>query len=465
MALSKIPFIQGEAENSRFPINVFFQKEYKNGRDAMKGTPGLTARVESMISGEVRGLSTSNDGSALYAVVGDKVYIVNKNWVATAATKSLKTFEGPVYINHGLTQSMISDGLFGYEITRSGNTPTVVDITSPGFGTPKSQTFQDAYYIISWDGEFYFQISSPDDCSSWAAIDVKSVEGKADPIKGIISNHRQLLVLCSYTGEVYYNSGDSVFPFERYPDVFIENGLGATHSLINIDNSVMYLDDNFFIRRMEGFTPKIVSSFKLSKEIKDLSTKEDAISYTYHRDGSIFYVLTFPSSDRTYVINVGTGHVHRWSSGLDGGRHKSNCHAFFNGMNIVGDYSNGKLYSLEDDVYTDDGDTIKWVYTSPQYYESGNLISFRELQVLFESGVGIQSGQGSDPKVMLRYSNDDMHTWEDVPWADLGKIGKYRNMVRWTQLGTSDIRHFEISGTDPVERTFMQGNLDFQIND
>jgi hypothetical protein len=459
----KIPFIPTETPLGEFPINLYMQAEYKNGKNAMVGTPGLTARVSSMNVAPVRGMLTDKNRDFLYAVVGNTVYLIDKNWTATAASTTLDTTTGFVYMAHNLTQVMITDGTAGYIVTRSGLTPTVTKVTDTDMVTPSFLTMQDNYFIIGQKDSFNFQISAISDGTSWTATDLGTAEGNPDNITAGISDHRQLILFGPKSGEIFYNSGDSTFPFERFPDAFIENGIGAPKSLTQVDNSVFYLDQDFLVRRLNGFTPVVVSPTRLNQKIQALSKKDDAICFSYERLGNIFYVMTFPTANKTYVLNVGTGFVHQWAYGVNQDRHRANCYAHFNDKDLVGDHSNGKIYSLEDDVYTDDSATIKWTYTSPTYNANGMNIFFRELQIDFETGVGLTSGQGSDPQVMMRYSDDELKTWSNETWLPLGKKGKYKDQVVWRRIGTSPKRAFEMSGTDPVKRVFMEAYSDIEV--
>jgi hypothetical protein len=67
--------------------------------------------------------------------------------------------------------------------------------------------------------------------------------------------------------------------------------------------------------------------------------------------------------------------------------------------------------------------------------------------------------QGSDPQVMLRWSDDAGHTWSNEHWKSMGKIGRYGFRTIWRRLGaTMKIRDrvYEVSGTDPV-RVYIMG--------
>jgi len=84
------------------------------------------------------------------------------------------------------------------------------------------------------------------------------------------------------------------------------------------------------------------------------------------------------------------------------------------------------------------------------------------MQLDCETGVGLNDGQGSDPQVMLRWSDDGGHTWSNEHWVSIGKIGQYGKRAIWRRLGmTLKLRDrvYEISGTDPVKIDIMGAEL------
>ena len=136
-------------------------------------------------------------------------------------------------------------------------------------------------------------------------------------------------------------------------------------------------------------------------------------------------------------------------------RHRGQCQMNFNNQTIVGDFENGNIYAMDLDVYADNGSIQKWVRSwRPIPPNQNNLkrTAQHTLQLTCESGVGLNLGQGEDPQIMLRWSDDGGHTWSNEFWISMGKIGEYGRRAIWRRLGmTTKLRDriYEISGTDP----------------
>ena len=449
----RIPIISGESPEGRFPINIFFMPAGFNGRDQMSGTPGLIEYCDTGIGSEVRG-AIRFSVTVSYWVVGNTVVKVEQNGVKTNLAATLDSSSGHVWMEKNYTQVMIVDGANGYVIAGD----VVTKITDVDFPTPSSLTYQDGYGIVTKKDTDDFYISALYDFTSWNALDFAAAEGAPDVSRATFMEHRELWNFGDDSTEIFYNSGDADFPFERAPGGFIELGIGAKASPAKIDNSVFWLASDFTIRRAaEGYLPVVISPPQLNKIIGAYTVKSDAQAYTFpDHQGNSFYVLTFPTEGVTWAYNAASRFWHQWAGGVSQARHRSNCFVFFDGYLLVGDYSNGKIYRLDYNAYTDDGTVIKWTRTTPAIFGNNReRIFFPYLEVEFKVGVGLTTGQGSDPQVMMRYSDTGMKTWSSEKWRSIGKIGEYTTRVRWSKLGSARNRIFEISGTDPVERAIV----------
>ena len=143
-------------------------------------------------------------------------------------------------------------------------------------------------------------------------------------------------------------------------------------------------------------------------------------------------------------------------------RHRSNCQCNFQGNIIVGDYANGNIYTFELNVFEDNGIAQRWLRSwraLPTGQNNLKRTANHSLQLECETGVGLNTGQGSDPQAMLRWSDDGGHTWSNEHWASMGKIGATGTRVMWRRLGmTLKLRDrvYELSGSDPV-RIYLTG--------
>jgi Neuraminidase (sialidase) len=124
----------------------------------------------------------------------------------------------------------------------------------------------------------------------------------------------------------------------------------------------------------------------------------------------------------------------------------------FNGKTYVSDYSNGNLYYYSDNSYTDAGQPIKRQLTTRHIRDGGNELRISTVFLEMETGVGLISGQGSDPKISMEKSKDNGRTWGIPRVTSFGKMGQYQTpRAIWNRCGSAKDFVFRFTMTDPVD--------------
>jgi hypothetical protein len=452
--MGKIPFIADNYRN-RIPINWYPAKDDEKGV-ILWGTPGLQHKVTLLENKPVRGLREV-DG-VLYAVAGGRLYSITSEYVATdrGVVGGLLTTAGVIMEDNGTQLLIVIPGGGGYLYTIATATLSAVSF---GF-IPSSLAYQDGYFIASEYGTGKFYISGSYDGSTWDPLDYAVPEGAPDNLVRVLSDHRELWLFGNTSTEVWYNSGDTDFPFTRNQAGFVEMGCSAVLSAAKMDNSVVWLSNLGQLVRADGYVPKIISTRKLEREWQGYATISDAEGFAYLFEGHWFYHLVFPSAHKVWVYDAATGAWHERQSYLDTTvRHRGSCHALFGREHVVGDYQNGALYAMRSDVYLDNSQTITRVLETSTVSADGKMLFFPGLQIEFQAGYADQEGQGSDPQAMLQWSDDGGQNWSNEYWASIGKAGEYSRRSVWRRLGKSRDRVFRLTITDPVKANIVGWNL------
>jgi hypothetical protein len=68
-----------------------------------------------------------------------------------------------------------------------------------------------------------------------------------------------------------------------------------------------------------------------------------------------------------------------------------------------------------------------------------------------EAGIGLVTGQGSSPTVMLQISRDGGHTYGAEIWRSMGAIGLYKLRAVWNSLGRARDWTMKFRITDPIK--------------
>lgn len=463
----RIPFV-GPAYETRSPnqsaqrlINWYVEATEQGGKTeyTLYPTPGLRLAVK-IGSGPIRGAVEVNGGH-VYVVSGSEVFRVSPGFT-TAKAGSIGTSSGVVGMAYNGDQVIIVDGQRGYIVDVAKNElKPITDVDFPS--TVTWAQYLDRYFVVGGDGSGRFYISDIADGKSWVGTEYANAEGDPDPLIAGIVNHRELILMGTNSFEIWVNTGNTTFPIERTGNAFGETGCAAVATLCKMKGELLWLgkdrSGDGVVWRMDGYSPVRVSTHALEWEIRQYSRIDDAVAYTYQMGGSAWYVLHFPSADRTWVYNINGNYWHEWlafdaTTGLFH-RHRSNCHFMLGRDHVVGDWQTGDLFILDPHIYTDNGHTIRRVRST--YAEDADLkrVFYSSLQIDLQAGVGLVDGQGSEPRLMLRWSNDGGHTWSNTRTATMGKLGQYGARCIWNRLGNGRARVWEISVTDPVNAVVL----------
>jgi hypothetical protein len=434
-------------------------------------TPGLSLLL-TIGAGPIRGLYTAST-EELFAVSGTKFYRISSAWVATELG-TLGSASGPVSIADNGNHVVIVDGSATLYVWNMDTSAFSTKTSADDYLGANQVTFQDGYFVFNKpdSGQFYISVLHVPGVTldvTFDGADISSSEGSPDNIKGLISDHRDLWLFNDKTTEVFFNSGNADFPFERIQGAFIEHGCAARFSVAKMNNAVFWLgqDDKGLgiVYMAKSYDPQRISTHAVENAIRQYENISDAVAYTYQEEGHTFYALNFPTANTTWVFDSSTSLWHERVYTVDGQfqRHRAENHALAFETHVVGDYENGKIYELSSSVYSDNGQAISRQRIAPHVSAGMKRVFYNSFQLDIETGVGLDgTTQGTDPQAMMDFSDDGGHSWSNEKWVSFGKLGNRHKRARWTRLGASRDRVFRLTITDPVKVTMLGAELEIE---
>lgn len=464
--MAKIELVGGAYEarsiiaNAQRCLNLYPEK---NPADAAAQythypTPGLTTLAQG-ITAPVRGLYTASNDK-LYTVIGPNVYLVAADWTLTLLGVIAAGANGPVRM-HDNSQFLVlvDNSAFGYTIDLATN--AFAGITDPAFYGATHVDYLDSYMLFNRPDtkQFYSTLSN---VLTFDPLYFAQKTSSPDKLVALGVKNREIWLVGRQTTEVWYNVGGTSFPFAIVPGTKVETGCVAPYSLAKDSASMYWLSQNergqAVIIRTQGYEPQKVSTFALEAEWERYSRIDDAIGFCYQSGGHLFYVLTFPTADKTWVFDAveGLWHERGWMD--DDGflhRHRANCHAFAYGTHVVGDFENGKLYRLDNNVYTDDGQPILRLRSFPHLGSEGKRIVYNQFIADMEVGTPPVTATLA-PLVNLRWSDTRGASWSEMVQQSIGNTGKFLTVLQWRRLGIARDRVFELSWSFPY-KTALNG--------
>lgn len=390
----------------------------------------------------------------MYAVHKDKLYSIAPNGSYTSIG-TLQTRAGRVSITDNGLQLLIVDGTYGY--IYNVLTAVFTQITSIEFTAGDTCTYINSRFIVQNANSGQFCISAQYDGLTWNGLDFATAEADPDLLVRVFADSGLLMLFGERTIEPWGDSGALDFPFSRIGSGAIEWGLAARWSLCKFMDSLIFLRKNRLgqvqVCIHQGGAAQAVSTPEIDATFGKYAITSDATAFAYMLGGHPFYQINFPSAGVSWLFDCQS---RSWSQLTSGeGRHRAELHTQFLEKTYVGDYENGKIYRLDESVYTDDGEPIRRKFIS-RHLASGDHTTIASMWLEMESGMGDQIGQGVDPQIMMRISKDGGKTWGAEHWRPFGKVGEYLKRAVWNRLGRARDWTFEFTITDPVKTVITQ---------
>ena len=461
--------------------------------------PGLLPVGTPPVVAPVRAVYRASNGNG-YTVIGSGVYAISPTWVLTLLGNVTAGRTNPVsLIDNGLDIMIVDGSPFGWAINMTNN--AFRQLTDPTFNGADKVDYIDTFIVYNIMGTNLFASTLSFTQGTGAggsiifdpnALNFAGKAGYPDFIQSLVVNRREIVLIGTLKSEVWYDAGLATFPFAALPGAFYEHGMVAKYSAAGMDISVFWLGQDLqgdgIVYRARGYNCNRISNFALEYQIRKMSRTvgiSDAIGYCYQQDGHSFYVLQFPAGDQTWIFDDSLSedptvawHQEAWSdsNGINH-RHRGNCCAFINGVNVVGDWENGQLYNMSLTTYTD---TVAGTVYPITRVRSFPHIGTGEIEIgplgrrpVMADGhrvqyhqfmADIESGNSPTPaSLILRYSDDRGRTWSSDVLQQEGAIGQFLTWPTWRGLGIARDRVFELeyshNGEAALNGAWVEGTV------
>jgi hypothetical protein len=472
--MSKFSFIGAAYEAESLNIdaqvcqNLYVEKDEATGQVALLGTPGIHT-FTTLPTAPVRGLWAGED--VLYAVGGTKLYRVGIGGGATdiGAGSSPSDLDddathSPVTIHPAGSGAQIFINSAGRSYFHNGVNlfiapvpadSRVTEPTAPAsqVGTSQTHAFMDGSFYAGKYGTNRVFYSELNDANTWSDDWYFLKEGYPDAVQAIMADKSELWVFGTHhSTEVWRNEPDPAegVAIRRDPGAQLQLALAARFSLVNFEGPAFLGTDvrgQVSAYRVQGFTPIRVSTHAVENEWRNYPTVADAIGWVQLDKGHLFWWLTFPSGNATWVYDKATGlwHQRGYWNGSTLERHRARCGCFVYNKFLVGDHTSGKIYEMSRSFFDDDGAPIRRVRSAPHINEERKRLFYHRLQI------DLEVTTGKAPDVMIDWTNDGGYTWSN-PRVIEPSLAARRGRVIANRLGSSRIRAFRSTITSANER-------------
>jgi len=440
---------------------MFYHEVVESGKDqfVLKSFPGLK------LFGSAVG---SNDrGQTQMALTGFRVldttlYSVSSTGVHTSLG-SIPGIGRCIFANDGINLFIVSDlKVFQWDGT------TVTEVTNVNITGSKSVAFFNNQFAYTKDTLTI--ISDVGDGSTASGLNAVGAESLPDDLVRDYWFDQVLYRFGTRSVELWYNSGVGSPPIARIEGGIFSVGTAAIHSIANTKDALYWLGSDRRIYKTKGGVEDIVSSSAISHAIEGYDTVDDCFVSEWVLEGKAFLSFTFPSEDRTwgFVEELGVNGWFELSSGTDGGRFQADSFVNVYGKTLFGDLGTGKLFELDIDTFDLGGDVLqrRRIMTSingKTLGQPGKRVEMSRFELILETGVGLVSGQGVDPLIMIEASYDGGKSFELGTWMRIGRLGETDIRAEWFNMRSFYDLIIRITTSDPVDYSIYSGAIDLRL--
>lgn len=447
MASEPIDLLIG-AERTRSPVasavrsvNLYGERNPEDAETPFTyyPSPGLVTLIDPGGAEASRCAYRATNGE-LYECVGSTIYFTDQFFVRHSLGSIAAGSTMVSMADNGIVLVAVDGTAAGYVVNLT--THSFSSISDAAFYGATAAGYDYTYFIFNRPNSVQFYLSPPDwnGTDPFDALDIASKIGVGDNIETLVVVRGQFWLYGSLSMEVWNLTGGTDFPFARVDSVLVNHGIEAVYSAATADvNSFLLGQDtegHALVLMSQDYDITRISTHALEYALASYGDISDAIGYTYQQEGHTFYVITFPTADRTWAYDLS---VKKWDERIwtdtDGveHRHRAQTAAYAYGLVVCGDWQNGRLYQFDLDTYTDAGDPIVRRRGMKHIVRGGKRNSFDNLMLNMEPITSTALLTDEERIVSLRYSVGRGQGWSDPESQSAGQTGDFEHYMQFWQ--------------------------------
>jgi hypothetical protein len=370
----------------------------------------------------------------LYRVMGTKLVRVAPNGTVTEIGDVGSG--GRVSFTYGFDFLAVTSGgrLYLYDGT------TLAQVTDPDLGTALTVVWVDGYYMTT-DGEFLVitELNNP-----FAVDPLKygSSEADPDPVKSLLKLRNEIYALNRHTIEVFDNTGQPGFPFQRIPGAQIQKGTLGTHTCCVFGEAIAFMgsgmNESVSIWVGANGTAQKIATREIEEILATYTEVQLLTVFMQERTEGAHQFLEIHLPDQTIVFDAAASQATQepvWfilRSSLVGLGRWEVCDAVwcYDRWNVCKPAATD-IGFLDKNLASHWGQTVGWEFGTIIVYNEGRGAIFHEMELVSLTG---RVQPGADPTVWTSYSVDGLTYSVEKP-ARVGTLGQYDKRVVWLQQG------------------------------
>ena len=425
---------------------------------SLQGTPGSRLFVDYDTFGIDRGFHVFNE--VLYQVSGIQLDRINSDQTRT----NIGSIPGTgrcIFADDGIDMFIVTGG----DVYRYNTSLTL--LTDPDFESPTGVAYINRSFL--YDGSGYRWVASEiGDGSDVQQRNYDEAASNPDDLVIPYTFEDRVYFFCLRSIEPWWNSDEGDPPFSPIDTAVIQKGTSAPYSVANSDRFIYFLGDDLNVYQLRSNQIRNIANPGINKEIAGFSETGDAIGFCFNLEGQDFYYITFPTGDKSYLYSETTNVWTSMTYSAANERHLASSYAYVYGKHLIADRRNGRVLEWDLDLNEDNGDVIQRRRILPRIDgamlgEPGKRVQMSRFELLMQKGVGLATGQGEDPIIMVELSFDGGESWQTIQNLRFGRAGQFMQKVEAYAMDTFYEMTVRTTQTDPVLSNIRSAAIDLQL--
>lgn len=438
----------GYGDARKFLVNLYTEP---NGGDPARpvrlvDTPGSRLIDNgTVLSTGVRGLFQADGYASGKLVVPDGTTVRLFDVAGAAWTSLTGTLTGTdrVRVAFGETQAgFLSGGLF--YVSASAGT-AVAAASDADWATLLSDHGETAFTSIATMGQralltygSRFAFSTTLQFNTTTTLSYYTAENAPDGIIAGVVLGDIYYVFGTQTIEPWIQTGDNDNPFSPIVGQVITRGAMARDAIVKLDNTLFFIGDDRAVYRLNGLTPQIINANDawVTRYLQTVDAA-DVVCSSMETEAHKFLFIWTPLKCIAYDVATSTWQI-RKTYGSDTWEwlyHVANDGKFYaaNEDTALVELSRSYKSDRQADASTF-GTHIVREFTAHLPVKAGR-VPLGQVRVEGTKGIGLSTGQGSNPLLEMSISRDQGNTFEAWRSRSLGAIGNYGARTSWETNG------------------------------
>lgn len=385
-------------------------------------------------------------------VFGTSVRRVASTGITTPLTGAVTNDAKPTRFALSQAEAVLNSGGDVYLITASDATDFTAQLTSAGASgdiIDVASLNNRHLYVEDNSGRlFYSTAGDADDIAGFI-----TAEADPDQLRAAMVVGGSLLLLGTRKTELWIGTDSTTTPLIPRQGYILDVGIISSDAKCVAGGIGFWVGHDATVYQWAGGREQRVSAHWMERAIQGLSAANKALirMSAHNWSGHKFAKVYIPTVGDFFFDTL----TQRWHRRKD--LDDENAHWGFDyfveafGETYVQKLSNGVLYHLDGMTFTEDAQAVRRVATALVPVKREQAIN--NLIIEGQSGVGLDqtSGQGADPKCMLRIAYDG-RTFEGEHIREIGKSGEFRWRPVFGPLGQArpPCVVAEVAYSDPV---------------